>query len=138
MGGRPAPLLESFAAWLSAFGDAWEHADPDEMAALMALGATFQPTPFDDLLRGRPAIREHWRAQFTALRGVQFRAQVLGAGDTYGVAHWRVSFTSGERSTESVRDGVLLAALDGRRLCTSLRAWWHEAIGEQSRRPADA
>ena len=138
MGGRPAPLLASFSAWLSAYGDAWEHVDADEMAALMALGATFQPTPFVQLLRGRPSIRDHWKAEFSALSRVQFRAQVLGAGDTYGVAHWRVSFESGASSAESVRDGVLLAALDGRGLCTSLRTWWHEALARQPSGLSDA
>ncbi len=111
---------------MSAYGDAWERADADEISRLFALGATFQPTPFAELLRGRREISEHWRAELEGLRDVQFRAQVLGAGDTYGVAHWRVSYTSGGTPAEILRDGVLLAALDARGLCTSLRSWWHE------------
>lgn len=125
-GGRAAPLLAPFSTWLSALGDAWEGLDPDAMAALFALGATFQPAPFDALLRGRPAIRGHWQAELDGVDGVQFRAQVLGAGDTYGVAHFRVSFRARD-GRELLRDGVLLAALDERGRCTSLRAWWHEA-----------
>ena len=50
-----------------------------------------------------------------------FSAQVLGAGDTYGVAHWRVA------SRDRALDGVLVAALDDRGRCTSLRQWWHES-----------
>jgi ketosteroid isomerase-like protein len=123
---RQPPLLEGFASWLTAFGDAWEATDAEAMAALFAPGATIQPTPFAELIRGRQLISEYWQAELSELRGVQFRAQVLGAGDTYGVAHWRVSFTVGEGAPARVRDGILLAALDERGLCSSLRAWWHE------------
>ena len=119
--------LDAFSAWLGAFGDAWEHVDADEMAGLFVLGATYQPTPFGELLRGRREIGDHWRALLDGVRGVQFRAQVLGVGDTYGVAHWRVSFTPHEADGPVVRDGILLAALDPRGRCTSLHEWWHEA-----------
>lgn len=123
---RQPPLLESFGGWLRAFGDAWEGTDPQAMAALFALGASMQPTPFGDLLRGRRLIGEHWTSELAGLRQVHFRAQVLGAGDTYGVAHFRVSFVAREAGPPRVRDGVLLVALDERGLCTSLRSWWHQ------------
>jgi hypothetical protein len=124
---RQPPLLDSFRGWLEAFGDAWEAADVKRMSELFALGATMQPTPFAELLRGRRLIGDYWRAELAGLHEVQFRAQVLGAGDTYGVAHFRVSFATGEGSTQRLRDGVLLAALDERGLCASLRLWSHEA-----------
>ena len=112
---------------MKAFGDAWEGTDPEAMAALFALGASMQPTPFAELVRGRRLIGEHWTRELAGLRQVHFRAQVLGAGDTYGVAHFRVSFLAGEGGPSHVRDGVLLVALDERGSCTSLRAWWHES-----------
>ncbi|MDQ3937380.1 MAG: nuclear transport factor 2 family protein [Chloroflexota bacterium] len=123
---RQPPLLDAFSSWLEAFGDAWEAADADALAALFALGATMQPTPFSDLVRGRRLIGDHWRAELAGLRGVQFQAQVLGVGDTYGVAHWRVSFVVQAGGRACVRDGILLAAFDPRGQCTSLRQWWHE------------
>jgi hypothetical protein len=111
--------LASFTAWLTAYGDAWEAGDADAAAALFTVGATLQPTPFDELIRGRRLIHEHLVELFSGLSGVSFVAQVLGAGDTYGVAHWRAA------TTDFARDGVLVAALDERGRCTSLRQWWH-------------
>lgn len=113
--------MDEVGRWLTALGDAWESADPDAAASLFAVGATLQQTPFDSLIRGRRAIRDHFAADFPGWPGASFSAQVLGAGDTYGVAHWRVA--SGSRA----RDGVLVAALDDRGRCTSLRLWWHDS-----------
>ena len=111
--------VEVFARWLTAFGDAWETADAQALGALFTVGATFAPAPFDDLVRGRRAIVASFAQRFGDWPSATFTAQVLGAGDTYGVAHWRVA--SGERAL----DGVLVAALDGRGRCESLRQWWH-------------
>ena len=57
--------------------------------------------------------------RFAEWPGATFTAQVLGAGDTYGVAHWRVA------SGELALDGVWVVALDPRGRCESLRQWWH-------------
>jgi len=127
LAGPRSPLLETFAGWLTAFGDAWEATDAHRLAALFALGASMQPDPFAELIRGRRQIAHHWAGELEAMRDVHFAAQVLGAGDTYGVAHFRVTFAASERRAAGVRDGVLVAALDARGLCTSLRMWWHES-----------
>ena len=117
---RKANRIDEVSRWLTALGDAWESADSDALASLFVVDATLQPTPFAELIRGRRAIRDHFRSEFVGWPGASFAAQVLGAGDTYGVAHWRVA--SGSRA----RDGVLVAALDDRGRCTSLRQWWDE------------
>lgn len=117
--GRSA--LAGFTDWLTRFGDAWEAGDAEAASALFAVGATLQPTPFDDLLRGRRAIREHLDGLFAGWAKASFTAQVLGAGDTYGVAHFRVG------SSSRALDGVIVVALDDRGRCTSLRQWWHES-----------
>ncbi len=116
---RSASRLDEVSRWITALGDAWEAGDADALASLFAVGATLQQTPFDELIRGRRAIRDHFAAEFLGWPAASFAAQVLGAGDTYGVAHWRVA--SGSRA----RDGVLVVALDDRGRCTSLRQWWH-------------
>jgi len=118
--GRPASRLDEVTRWLTSVGDAWESGDADALTSLFAVGATLQATPFDELVRGRRAIHDHFEAEFAGWPGASFSAQVLGAGDTYAVAHWRVA--SGSRA----RDGVLVAALDVRGRCTSLRLWWHD------------
>ena len=116
-----APRVEAFRDWLTAFGDAWESGDAEAAAPLFTIGATFQPTPFGALIRGRRAIVAHLAYVFGGWLKPQFAAQLLGAGDTYGVAHWRVA-----DATRAV-DGVLVAAFDERGRCTSLRQWWHES-----------
>ena len=121
-GGRAASAsLKAFTDWLTSFGDAWEAGDADAAGVLFTVGATFQPTPFAELLRGRRAIGRYLADLFAGLPRASFSAQVLGAGDTYGVAHWRVGNAS------RAIDGVLVAALDERGRCTSLRQWWHES-----------
>ena len=114
-------VLADFTKWLTAYGDAWEAGDAATAAALFTVGATVSPGPFDELLRGRRAIQAHLAEMFARVSGASFAAQVLGAGDTYGVAHWRIA------SPERAVDGVLVAALDCRGRCTSLRQWWHES-----------
>lgn len=116
---RAPGRLEVFTGWLTALGDAWEAADGAALGGLFTVGATFAPTPFDELVRGRRAIVDHFSGSFSEWPGASFAAHVLGAGETYGVAHWRV--TSGARAL----DGVLVAALDARGRCESLRQWWH-------------
>ena len=116
---RAPGRLEAFTRWLTAFGDSWEGADAPALGDLFTVGASVAPTPFDELVRGRRAIVAYFSGLFPDWPGASFTAQVLGAGDTYGVAHWRVA--SGDRAL----DGVLVAALDDRGRCESLRQWWH-------------
>ena len=116
-----ASRLEAFTAWLTAFGDAWEAGDAARLGALFTVGATFAPDPFEDVVRGRRAVLAWFAQSFAAWPGASFTAQVLGAGDTYGVAHWRVA------AQESALDGVWVVALDFRGRCESLREWSSEA-----------
>ena len=116
---RATGRVEAFTRWLTAFGDAWETADADALGPLFTVGATFASSPFAPLVRGRRAIVTHFADQFAAWPAASFAAQVLGAGDTYGVAHWGVA------SADRALDGVMVAALDGRGRCESLRQWWH-------------
>ena len=117
-----AAALARFTDWMTSYGDAWESSDPDAAASLFAEGATLQPTPFADLVRGREQIEAYFAGQFARWTRVSFSAQVLGVGDTYAVAHWRVA------SEAVALDGVLVAALDEHARCTSLRQWWHETF----------
>jgi hypothetical protein len=121
---RQPPLLEAFTAWLSRFGDSWEAADADAMVADFGPAASLQATPFAAPVRGGEPIADYWRRELADVTDVHFSAQVLGAGDTYGIAHWRVAFSRGD--VPWTRDGILLAALDARGRCASLRMWWHE------------
>ncbi|MEA2676126.1 MAG: hypothetical protein QOJ81_267 [Chloroflexota bacterium] len=111
--------LEVFTAWLTAFGDAWEAGDAAAMGPLFTIGATFAPDPFMELVRGRRSLIAAFTEQFAAWPHAAFSAQALGAGETYGVAHWRVA------SGDQALDGVWVVALDARGRCESLRQWSH-------------
>ena len=117
--------VQNFAAWLTAFGDAWEQHNPDATAALLAPGATLQPSPFGDLVRGRRRLAAHWAEVMAEQQAIRFQAEILGVGATYGLAHWRVVF-GGENRTVRVVDGILPAAFDRRERATSARGWSHE------------
>jgi hypothetical protein len=120
---RPASAaLTRFSEWLTAYGVAWEANDAEAAGAMFTVGATLMPTPFAELVRGRRAIAGYFADQFGRWGSASFSAQVLGVGDTYAVAHWRVA------SEGAAVDGVLVAALDDRGRCTSLRQWWHETV----------
>ena len=121
--------VQAFSAWLTAFGDAWEQRDADATAALFAPGATFQPSPFGELLRGRSRLAAHWSDVMAGQQAIRFQAEILGVGATYGIAHWRVVFERRNDRTSRVLDGILLAAFDRRGRATSVRGWSHEAAG---------
>ena len=116
---RASGRVEAFSRWLTAFGDAWEAGDVAALRPLFAVGATLAPDPFAELVRGRRGVVAWFDRQFAEWPGASFVAQVLGAGDTYGVAHWRVT------SRTNALDGVMVVALDARGRCESLRQWWH-------------
>ena len=122
MAGAPPTPLARFTEWLTSYGDAWEARDADAVGALFTVGATMLPAPFAEMLRGRRAIVSYFADQIGRWSRPTFAAQVLGVGDTYAVAHWRVA------SEGAALDGVLVAALDERGRCTSLRQWWHETF----------
>lgn len=122
-----SPALAVFTDWVTRFGDAWEAADSAAAAALFTVGATLQPTPFAVLLRGKRQISSYFDEVFVSWKRASFSAQILGAGHTYLVAHWRVATDS------RALDGVLMAALDERGRCTSLRQWWHESKSHELR-----
>ncbi len=110
-----------FTGWLTSFGGAWEAGDAASMAALFVVGATLQPDPFAPPIRGRRAIRDYLEELVAQSGAVSFSAEVLGAGRTYGVAHFRAT------GAAHIFDGVLVGALDARGRCESLRGWWHSA-----------
>jgi ketosteroid isomerase-like protein len=122
--------VQAMTAWLTAFGDAWEQGDADAAAALFAPGATFQPSPFGELVRGRSGIAAHWAEVMSGQQAIRFQGEVLGVGTTYGIAHWRAVIGHPDDRSNRVVDGILLAAFDRRGRATSVRSWSQEASGQ--------
>lgn len=130
----PAPArdgmdVKAMTIWLTAFGDAWEQGDADAAAALFAPGASFQPSPFRELVRGRTGIAAHWAEVMSGQQAIRFEGEILGVGTTYGIAHWRVVIGQPDDRPIRVVDGILLAAFDRRGRATSVRCWSQEASG---------
>ena len=122
--------VQAMTAWLTAFGDTWERGDADAAAALFAPGATFQPSPFGDLVRGRNRIAAHWAEVMSGQQAIRFQGEILGVGTTYGIAHWRVVIGRPDDRAIRVVDGILLAAFDRRGRAASVRSWSQEASGQ--------
>jgi len=122
--------VQAMTAWLTAFGDTWERGDADAAAALFAPGATFQPSPFGDLVRGRNRIAAHWAEVMSGQQAIRFQGEILGVGTTYGIAHWRVVIGRPDDRAIRVVDGILLAAFDRRGRTASVRSWSQEASGQ--------
>lgn len=122
--------VQAMTVWLTAFGDAWEQGDADAAAALFAPGATFQPSPFGELVRGRSGIAAHWAEVMSGQQAIRFQGEILGVGTTYGIAHWRVVIGQPDDRPIRVVDGILLAAFDRRGRATSVRNWSQEASGQ--------
>lgn len=134
----PAPdgmNVQAMTVWLTAFGDAWERRNADTAAALFAPGATFQPSPFGELIRGRSGIAAHWAEVMSGQQAIRFQGEILGVGTTYGIAHWRVVIGQHDDRPIRVVDGILLAAFDRRGRATSVRSWSQEASGQSDLEP---
>jgi ketosteroid isomerase-like protein len=127
--------VQAMTVWMTAFGDAWERRNADAAAALFAPAATYQPSPFGELVRGRSRIAAHWADVMSGQEAIRFRGEILGVGTTYGIAHWRVVIGQPDDRPIRVVDGILLAAFDRRGRATSVRSWSQEAPRQSDLEP---
>jgi SnoaL-like domain len=122
--GRPAGTpdrIEHFRAWLEEYATALEKHDLGALERLFTVEATWRPTPFAPILRGRRRIREYVQALMAERPSLVITVRALGVGSTYAVAHWVSGWTSD--AGNAVEDGIMLAAFDQFGRCTSLRTW---------------
>ena len=117
----PATRLERFRAWVESFTAALEAGDPDAAVRLFAIECSLQAGPWAAELRGRPEIRSHLAERLAAMPGLDTRAEILGVGSVYGVAHWSLAW--GSRGAGERADGILLVALDPMGRCSAIREW---------------
>lgn len=117
---------ETFNHWLSSYGSAWTSRDPEAAASLYADDATYQVTPFDEPLRGRPAIHDYWQGVIRTEENIQFSYEILAVTAAFGIARWRASFVRVPPGLDTKLDGIFLIFLDAAGRCQSLREWWHK------------
>lgn len=116
-----ASRIERFRAWLEEYATALEERELGALDRLFTVEATWRPTPFAPMLRGRRRIREHLEAQLAERPTLAITARALGVGSTYAIAHWVSGWQAGGH--EILEDGILLAAFDQFGRCNSLRTW---------------
>lgn len=116
-----ANRIEHFRAWLEEYATALEQHDLGALDRLFTVEATYRPTPFAPILRGRRRIREHVQTLMAERPSLVITVRALGVGSTYAIAHWVSGWTS--EMGNSVEDGIMLAAFDQFGRCTSLRTW---------------
>ncbi len=113
--------MDDLAAWMDAYGRAWEERDPDQAAALFTNDATYAETPFDEPAVGHDGIRAYWRDAVGPQRDITFGYEIVSAEPA--VVRWWASFRRADSANEL--DGVFILDFDeptGR--CSRLREWW--------------
>lgn len=113
--------VERVRAWVEAFTVALEAGDLEAALRGFAVECSWQPGPFTEAVRGKAAIRALLTERLASMPGVDTRAEILGAGATYGVVHWSIAW--GARGPGERADGVLLVALDAMGRCSAIREW---------------
>lgn len=116
-------MARDVAAWLAAYGEAWEAHDGAAAAALFTEDAAYEWGPFAEPLVGRAAIRERWEAATADQGTVRFAARQIGRDGQRAFVRWQVSLHEpGARPVELDGIFVLDFASDG--LCERLQEWW--------------
>ena len=88
--------LATSAAWLQAYGEAWEAKDAAAFSAAVA-----------------------------RQRGIRFAARTLAGLDHGFLAHWSCTFLREETGAPVRLDGIFLVEREPDGLCHTFREWWH-------------
>lgn len=116
------------AAWIEAYGRAWEERDPEAAAALFAEDALYKVTPFRPAHAGRDGVREYWDSATSAQDRVRVRfGEPFGAGERVAVEWWTTLVTDG--GDELTLTGCLLLRFGADGLCEELREYWFAEPG---------
>jgi limonene-1,2-epoxide hydrolase len=118
---RTGERVERIRAWVEALTTALEGGDLDAAMRGFAVECSWQPGPFVEAARGKAAIRALLAARLATMPRLDTRAEILGAGATYGVVHWSLSW--GDRGPGERADGLLLVALDPMGRGSAVREW---------------
>jgi len=116
---------EMLRSWLDTYGRAWETRDPEAVVALFTEDGAYQETPFDEPMRGRPAIAAYWSRATGPHTDVHFDYELLALDRNQGIAHWRCSVVRVPAKVSLKLDGIFVLQFDSEGRCKSLREWWH-------------
>lgn len=116
---------QTFAEWLTAYGQAWETRDPEAAARLFAEDARYYETPFDEPFVGLAAIRDYWADVPKLQTDIAFHYEVLSVKRNVGVARWQASFKRIQSQNQIQLDGILIVTMKDARRCRVFQEWWH-------------
>lgn len=125
-------MAPDVAAWLAAYGAAWEAHDGPVAAALFTEDASYEWGPFAEPLVGRAAIQERWEAATAGQGPVRFGARPIGFDGDRAFVRWQVSFQPPDSAGAVELDGVFVLDFAPDGLCRRLQEWW------MTKPPADA
>ncbi len=116
--------VQAFEEWLEDYFLAWRSNDPADVEALFADDAIYYRGPFEEPDRGRAAIVEAWVVGGGA--DIIYAYDVLGVLNDIGIAHWSVSYTPRDLTSEQPDlDGVFVIRFDAEGRCVEHREWFH-------------
>jgi hypothetical protein len=76
----------SFEAWLEKYGRAWRDRNPQAAADLYTDDGTYQATPLEKPMRGRPEIFDYWSHVARTEENIQFGYEILAVTPELGIA----------------------------------------------------
>ena len=117
--------MDELAAWLDAYGEAWESRDADKAATLFADDSTYQVTPYEDPHQGQESIRQYWAGVTENQRNVDFNHEPLSVNGNTGIAHWSAQFDIAPDGPHLELNGIFVLEFDQDCKCSRLREWWH-------------
>jgi hypothetical protein len=122
---EPSDWMDAFKYWMEQYKLASETGDAAVVAALFAVDAMYEETPFAAPMRGREAIFQYWTGASGWIQESRFTYEILGVKANRGIALWQSRITRRETGNQVLLDGVFLVELDDTGLCTRFREWWH-------------
>ena len=116
-----------FDDWLDRYGRAWQAKDAAGFGALFAEDASYQWTPMDPPIAGRPDIEAAFSAAVATQRSIRFGHQVLAVTDGAGICHWQCLFEREATGSPVRLDGIFVVRFDAAGRCVAFREWWHSS-----------
>jgi len=117
-------LREAYGGMMEQFGQAWEKGLPDGITEVFSDDAVFIASPFDEPLRGRPAIAEYWKDIPLEQADVSFKFGEIYAAGPWFSTEYKCTFR--RRRTGQmidVRGALFCETLEGK--ISEMRMFWH-------------
>jgi len=123
---QPTDSRAECEALVTRFGEGWQKANADQIAAVFADDAVFVPAPFEPPVRGRDAIKRYWRDTPLEQAEIAFRSGEIFQAGPWFATEYKCTFRrrrTGDAVT--VRGAMFCETAEG--LITEMRLYWDRA-----------